>query len=100
MMLPIYLDYAATTPTDPRVAEKMSHYLAPDGCFGNPASFSHVFGRAAKQAVDAAREQVADLLHAEPSEIIWTSCATEANNLALKGAAELYRRKGKHIVTV
>jgi cysteine desulfurase len=100
MKTPIYLDYAATTPVDPRVAEKMMYYLTLAGHFGNPASLSHAFGRTAKQAVDEAREHVANLISAEPSEIIWTSGATEANNLALKGAAELYRRHGKHIVTM
>jgi cysteine desulfurase len=100
MKLPIYLDYAATTPVDKRVAEKMMQFLTSDGEFGNPTSFSHVFGQAAKRAVDEAREQVADLIHAEPTEIVWTSGATEAINLALKGAATLYQRKGKHIVTL
>src|SRR5579872_3624950 len=98
-MKPIYLDYAATTPVDPRVAEKMLRYLMPDGIFGNPAS-THVFGKAAKEAVEQARLQVAELIQADPREIIWTSGATEANNLALKGAAFLYQGKGKHIVTV
>jgi len=100
MKLPIYLDYAATTPVDPRVAEKMMACLTQQGKFGNPASSSHLFGQVAKQAVEDAREQVAALLHADPKEIIWTSGATEANNLALKGAAQLYQRKGKHIVTM
>lgn len=95
----IYLDYAATTPVDPRVADKMLQYLTPSGIFANPAS-RHTFGQAAKQAVDTAREQVAAFIHAEPSEIIFTSGATEANNLALKGAVTLYRRKGKHIITM
>ena len=99
MTLPIYLDYAATTPVDPRVAEKMLQFLTFTGSFGNPAS-THVFGKKAKNAVDEAREQVAALFSAETSEIIWTSGATEANNLALKGAAALYKGKGKHIVTV
>lgn len=99
MKHPIYLDYAATTPVDPRVAEKMMRYLTIEGEFANPTS-THVFGKAAKQAVDHARQQVADLIQAEPSEIIWTSGATEANNLALKGAALLYQRKGKHIITL
>lgn len=98
-MNPIYLDYAATTPIDPRVAEKMQQFLTLEGVFANPAS-THVFGQAAKRAVDEARMQVAAALQAEPSEIIWTSGATEANNLALKGAAQLYQRQGKHIVTV
>lgn len=98
-MKPIYLDYAATTPVDPRVVEKMIGYLTIEGAFGNSSS-QHVWGRAAKQAIEEARSQVADLIKADPSEILWTSGATEANNLALKGAAELYQRKGKHIVTV
>jgi cysteine desulfurase len=100
MKLPIYLDYAATTPVDPRVAQKMLEYLTLDGQFGNPASLSHAYGRAAKEAVDWARAEVAGLIHAEPSEIVWTSGATEAINLALKGAAQLYQRQGKHIITV
>lgn len=99
MIQPIYLDYAATTPVDPRVATKMAQYLMLDGNFGNPASV-HVFGLVAKAAVDTARAQVADLIQANPQEIVWTSGATEANNLALKGAAMLYQAKGKHIVTV
>jgi cysteine desulfurase len=98
MTLPIYLDYAATTPVDPRVAEKMCEYLTLDGKFGNPSS-SHVFGRAAKTAVEQARQQVADLIKADSSEIIWTSGATEADNLAIKGVAQYYRHKGRHIVT-
>lgn len=99
MTQPIYLDYAATTPVDPRVATKMAQYLTGNGSFGNPAS-THVFGLAAKAVVDTARQQVADLIQANPQEIVWTSGATESNNLALKGAAQLYRAKGKHIVTV
>ncbi|MCD6039168.1 MAG: iscS [Gammaproteobacteria bacterium] len=99
MKLPVYLDYAATTPVDPQVASKMLHYLTCDGHYGNPASF-HPYGQAAKHAVDEARAQVAGLINAEPSEIIWTSGATEANNLALKGAAMLYQRKGRHIITL
>lgn len=99
MIQPIYLDYAATTPVDPRVATKMAQFLTSDGSFGNSAS-THVFGLAAKAAVDTARLQVADLIQATPQEIVWTSGATEANNLALKGAAQLYQAKGKHIVTV
>lgn len=98
-MKPIYLDYAATTPVDARVAEKMHASLMLDGIFGNPAS-QHVYGREAKDAVELAREQVAALICADPSEIIWTSGATESNNLAIKGAARLYQRKGKHIVTM
>src|SRR3990167_6699418 len=99
MKLPIYLDYAATTPVDPGVAEKMWQYMMPTGVFGNSTS-SHSFGQAAKKAIETARAQVADVIHADPHEIIWTSGATEANNLALKGAAQLYRQKGKHIVTL
>jgi len=95
----IYLDYAATTPVDPRVANKMMHSLMPEGVFGN-ASSTHVAGQLAKKAVDEAREQVAETLHATPDEIIWTSGATESNNLALKGAANLYQGKGKHIVSM
>lgn len=99
MKLPIYLDYAATTPVDPQVAEKMSQYLTSSGIFGNPSS-THAYGLAAKEAIEAARTEVAELIHAESSEIVWTSGTTEANNLALKGAAQLYRAKGKHIVTL
>jgi cysteine desulfurase len=99
MKLPIYLDYAATTPVDPRVADKLCRYLTLDGVFGNPASRSHGFGRTAAQAVEEAREQVAALINADPSEIIWTSGATESNNLAIKGAAHYYRKKGRHLVT-
>jgi len=97
--LPIYFDYAATTPVDSRVAEKMSRYLTQDVDFGNAAS-SHVFGQNAKRAVDDARGKVANLISAEPREIVWTSGATESNNLALRGVASLYQRKGTHIVTV
>lgn len=95
----IYLDYAATTPVDPRVAAKMHACLMADGVFGNPAS-QHIYGQEAKSLVDAAREQVAALIHADASEIIWTSGATESNNLAIKGVAHLYQRKGKHIITM
>ncbi|WP_017445319.1 IscS subfamily cysteine desulfurase [Gayadomonas joobiniege] len=100
MKLPIYLDYSATTPVDPRVAEKMMQCLTPDGVFGNPASRSHRFGWQAEELVDIARGQVADLLNADPREIIFTSGATESNNLAIKGAARFYQKKGKHIITV
>lgn len=94
----IYLDYAATTPVDPRVAEKMMQYLTQTGQFGNPSS-THAFGRAAKLAIETARQQVADLIHADPSEIIWTSGATEADNLAIKGVAQYYRDQKRHIIT-
>jgi len=100
MKLPVYLDYAATTPVDPRVAEHMAGCLTMDGLFGNPASSSHPYGRYAKAAVENAREQLAALVGADASEIVWTSGATESDNLALKGAAHACRRKGKHVVTV
>jgi len=97
---PIYLDYSATTPVDPRVAERMCTYLTPQGQFGNPASRSHVFGWQADEAVEEARRNVAALVSADPREIIWTSGATESDNLAIKGAAHFYQKKGKHIVTL
>ncbi|MEM6406125.1 MAG: IscS subfamily cysteine desulfurase [Pseudomonadota bacterium] len=100
MKLPVYLDYSSTTPIDPRVAEKMCECLTLDGDFGNPASRSHLFGWNAEQRVDQAREQVAALLNANSKEIVWTSGATESNNLAIKGAAHFYQKKGRHIVTV
>lgn len=96
-MKPIYLDYAATTPLDPRVRDLMVKSLTED--FGNPASRSHAYGWAAEAAVETARQQVAELIHADPREIVFTSGATEANNLALKGAAHFYQQKGRHIVT-
>ena len=99
MKLPIYLDYSATTPVDPRVVEKMVQYLSIDGDFGNPASRSHRFGWQAEEAVDIAREQIADLINADSREIVFTSGATESNNLAIKGAAHFYQKKGKHIIT-
>ncbi len=99
MQLPIYLDYAATTPVDPRVARAMSECLTLESNFGNPASRSHQFGWKAEEAVENARRNVADLIHCDPREIVWTSGATEADNLALKGAAHFYRRKGQHIIT-
>lgn len=99
MQLPIYLDYAATTPVDPRVAKAMAECLTIESNFGNPASRSHQFGWKAEEAVENARRNVADLLNADPREIVWTSGATEADNLAIKGAAHFYHRKGKHIVT-
>ncbi len=95
---PIYMDYSATTPIDPRVADKMIPYLREQ--FGNPASRSHMYGWTAEKAVEDAREQVAKLVNADTREIIWTSGATEGNNLALKGAAHFYKTKGKHIITV
>jgi len=98
--LPIYLDYSATTPIDERVAARMAEYLTIEGQFGNPASRSHEFGWKAEEAVDLARQQVADLINADPREIIWTSGATESDNLAIKGAAHFYKKKGQHIITV
>ena len=95
---PIYMDYSSTTPVDPRVADKMIPYLREQ--FGNPASRSHMYGWSAEKAVEDARAQVAALVNADPREIIWTSGATEGNNLALKGAAHFYQTKGKHIITV
>lgn len=99
MKVPIYFDYSATTPVDPRVAEKMMQCLTLEGNFGNPASRSHRFGWLAEEAVETARRQVADLINADPREIVWTSGATESNNLAIKGVAEFYAKKGKHIIT-
>ena len=98
MKLPIYLDYSATTPVDPRVAQKMVTYMTEE--FGNPASRSHPYGWTAEKAVEEARGHVAALINADPREIIWTSGATEGNNLAIKGAAQFYKTKGKHVVTV
>ena len=95
---PIYLDYAATTPIDPRVAQKMMPYVFEH--FGNPASRSHVYGWRTEEAVEVAREQVASLVNCDPREIVWTSGATESNNLAIKGAAHFYQRRGKHLVTL
>jgi len=97
MRLPVYLDYSATTPVDPRVAQKMIPYLTEH--FGNPASRSHAFGWTAEEAVEAARAHVAALINADPKEIVWTSGATEGNNLAIKGAANFYKTKGKHLIT-
>jgi cysteine desulfurase len=96
----IYLDYMATTPVDPRVIAKMNEYLGPEGCFGNPASNTHRFGCNAKQKIEHARAQVADLINADTKEIVWTSGATESDNLAIKGAVASYNRKGKHIITM
>ena len=100
VLAPIYLDYSATTPVDPRVAEKMMHYLTMDGVFGNPASRSHAFGWAAEEAIEEARAQVAALINADAKEIVWTSGATESDNLAIKGAAHFNERRGKHLITV
>jgi len=99
MNLPIYLDYASTTPVDPAVADQMVEFLTPSGHFGNPASRSHMFGWQAEAAVEDARADVAGLIGADPREIVWTSGATEANNLAIKGCAHFNTRKGKHIIT-
>lgn len=99
MQLPIYLDYSSTNPVDPRVAAKMVECLTLDGNFGNPASRSHMSGWKAEEAVETARRQVADLIHCDPREIVWTSGATESDNLAIKGAAKFYREKGRHLVT-
>lgn len=99
MKLPIYLDYSATCPVDERVAQKMVQFMTMDGTFGNPASRSHRFGWQAEEAVDTAREQIADLLNADPREIVFTSGATESDNLAIKGAARFYSKKGKHVIT-
>lgn len=99
MKRPIYLDYSATTPVDPRVAEAMMNCLRVEGNFGNPASRSHFYGWQAEEAVEDARGHVAALVNADPREIVWTSGATESNNLAIKGVAGFYKSKGKHIVT-
>ncbi|NMF89314.1 IscS subfamily cysteine desulfurase [Aromatoleum petrolei] len=98
LKFPIYLDYSATTPVDPRVAQAMIPWLTEH--FGNPASRSHAYGWEAEKAVEDAREQVAALVNADPKEIVWTSGATESNNLAIKGAAQFYKGKGRHIITV
>jgi len=98
MKQPVYLDNAATTPVDPRVAAKMIPYLTEK--FGNPASRAHAYGWEAETAVEEARAHVAALLNADPKEIVWTSGATEGDNLALKGAAHFYQGKGKHIITL
>lgn len=99
MKLPIYLDYAATTPADPRVASKMMQFLTLDGTFGNPASRSHRFGWQSEEAVDVARNQIAELVNADPREIVFTSGATESDNLAIKGAAHAHQARGRHIIT-
>ncbi|MCK5813445.1 MAG: aminotransferase class V-fold PLP-dependent enzyme, partial [Cocleimonas sp.] len=100
LQTPIYLDYSATTPVDPRVAEKMMQYLTPTGIFGNPASRSHSFGWASDDAVTEARANVAALINADSREIVWTSGATESDNLAIKGAAHFNKRRGQHIITM
>ena len=99
MQFPIYLDYSSTTPVDPRVADKMMECLTLEGNYGNPASRSHMLGWKAEEAVETARRQIADLIKADPREIVWTSGATEADNLAIKGVAHFYSKKGKHIIT-
>ncbi len=96
---PVYLDYSATTPVDPRVVEKMTECLTLEGNFGNPASRSHVYGWRAEEAVETARRQVADLVGADPREIVWSSGATESDNLAIKGVAHAREQAGGHIVT-
>lgn len=100
MKLPVYLDYAATTPVDKRVAEKMMQYMTIDGTFGNPASRSHRFGWQAEEAIDIARNEIAETLNCDPREIVFTSGATESNNLAIKGAARFYHKRGQHIITL
>ena len=99
MKYPIYLDYSSTTPVDPRVAEKMMECLTLEGNYGNPASRSHLLGWKAEEAVETARRQVADLINCDPREVVWTSGATESDNLAIKGVAHFYHKKGKHIIT-
>ena len=100
MLTPTYMDYSSTTPVDARVAKKMAKYLTMEGDFGNAASRSHYYGWQAEKAVDEARSQVADLVGADPREIVWTSGATESNNLAIKGIAHFYEKRGKHIITL
>ena len=99
MTVPIYLDYSSTTPVDPRVVEVMTHCLTAEGNFGNPASRSHIFGWKAEEAVEKARQQVADLINADTREIVWTSGATESNNLAIKGIVHFNHKRGKHMIT-
>ncbi|MDA8981535.1 IscS subfamily cysteine desulfurase [Candidatus Thioglobus sp.] len=100
MLTPTYMDYSSTTPVDQRVAKKMAKFLTMEGDFGNAASRSHYYGWQAEKAVDEARSQVADLVGADPREIVWTSGATESNNLAIKGIAHFYGKRGKHIITL
>ena len=100
LTVPIYLDYSATTPVDPRVAKKMSECLTKEGIFGNPASRSHSFGWESEKLIDEAREHVAKLIKANKKEIVWTSGATESDNLAIKGAAHFYKEKGNHLITL
>lgn len=98
--MPIYLDYMATTPVDPHVIEQMIQYLGPDGKYGNPSSTTHIYGTQASKAVEHARHLIAEVIHARPDEIVFTSGATEADNLAILGAAHFYKNKGKHIITM
>ncbi|WP_454785786.1 IscS subfamily cysteine desulfurase [Legionella sp. WA2024007413] len=98
--IPIYFDYMATTPVDPRVVDHMIRYLGPDGDYGNPSSVTHEYGRVAALAVEHARLQIADSIHASTQDIVFTSGATEANNLAIIGAAHFYKNKGKHVITM
>ena len=100
LTIPIYLDYSATTPVDPRVAAKMSECLTKEGVFGNPASRSHSFGWESEKLIDEARGHVAKLIKANKKEIVWTSGATESDNLAIKGAAHFYKEKGNHLITL
>jgi cysteine desulfurase len=99
MQLPVYLDYAATTPVDDAVAEKMCRFLGREGCFGNASSRAHLHGWLAEEAVESARREVADLIGCDPRAVIWTSGATESNNLAIKGVAQACADKGRHIIT-
>jgi cysteine desulfurase len=98
--LPIYLDYMATTPVDPRVIDLMMQYLGPEGCFANPASETHSYGKKAAEAIEQARFKIAEVFHTEPKSLIFTSGATEANNLAILGSARFYQRKGRHAITM
>ena len=99
MQIPVYLDYSSTTPVDPRVADKMTDCLTMEGNYANPASRSHILGWKAEEVVETARRQVADLVNCDPREIVWTSGATESDNLAIKGAAHFYSDRGKHLIT-